>query len=149
MRIVFQRVRSASVTADGAETGSIAAGALLLLGVRRGDTAADAVWLARKVAGLRVFNDERGQMNRSLLDIRGEALVVSNFTLYGNCRHGRRPEFLSAARPEEAEPLYEQFVRLLREAGVARVETGRFGADMQVSMAGDGPVTLLLDTDEK
>ena len=149
MRIVFQRVRSASVTADGAETGSIAAGALLLLGVRRGDTAADAVWLARKVAGLRVFNDERGQMNRSLLDIRGEALVVSNFTLYGNCRHGRRPEFLSAARPEEAEPLYEQFARLLREAGVARVETGRFGADMQVSMAGDGPVTLLLDTDEK
>ncbi len=149
MRVVFQRVLSASVTADGVETGRIAAGALLLLGVRRGDTAANAAWLARKIAGLRVFSDERGQMNRSLLDTGGEALVVSNFTLYGDCRHGRRPEFLSAARPEEAEPLYEQFVQLLREAGVIRVETGRFGADMRVSMEGDGPVTLLLDTDEK
>lgn len=149
MRAVFQRVRAASVTADGMEVGRIGGGALLLLGVRCGDTPEAAAWLARKAAGLRVFSDDRGQMNRSLLDVGGEALVVSNFTLYGDCRHGRRPEFLSAARPEEAEPLYERFVRLLREAGVSRVETGRFGADMRVVMEGDGPVTLLLDTDEK
>ncbi|MCI8553751.1 MAG: D-tyrosyl-tRNA(Tyr) deacylase [Clostridiales bacterium] len=151
MKAVLQRVLSASVEAeeeDGGWTlsGAIGPGALLLLGVEREDTEAQALLLARKAAQLRVFPDEAGRMNRSLLDTGGGALVVSNFTLCADCSHGRRPEFLSAARPEQAQPLYERFAAALREQGVPSVCTGRFGAQMRVHMTGDGPVTLLLDT---
>lgn len=148
MRAVFQRVRVAAVTADGVPAGEIGQGALLLLGVREGDGEAQADRLARKCAELRVFSDESGRMNRSLLDTGGGALVVSNFTLYGSCAHGRRPEFLRAARPEHARPLVDRFIAQLRACGVNRVEAGVFGADMQIAMEADGPVTLLLDTDE-
>ena len=148
MRLVYQRVSSASVVVDGRTVGEIGAGCLLLLGVQQGDTEAEAELLARKAAELRVFSDENGKFTYSLLDIDGEALVVSNFTLAGNCRHGRRPEFISAARPETAKPLYEYYVQKLKEAGVRKVATGEFGADMQVNLCGDGPVTIWMDTDE-
>lgn len=150
MRVVFQRVRAAAVTVADETVGRIGAGALLLVGVTHNDTEEDARWLAQKVAGLRVFSDgtPEDKMNRSLLDIGGAALAVSNFTLYGNAVHGRRPEFLAAARPEAAHPLFDRFVQLLREAGVP-TETGRFGADMTVTMEGDGPVTILLDTADR
>ena len=146
MRLVYQRVSSASVTVDGAVIGQIEKGAVLLLGVGVDDTESDADLLAKKAAELRVFEDDNGKMNWSLLDVGGGALVVSNFTLYGNCRHGRRPEFLGAARPDTAVPLYEYFVRALKALGVARVETGEFGADMALQIGGDGPVTLILDS---
>ena len=151
MKAVFQRVLSAAVQVaeeDGRRhaAGAIGPGALILLGVEQGDTEGEALLLARKTANLRVFSDEEGRMNRSLLDSGSGALVVSNFTLCGDCRHGRRPEFLSAACPEQALPVYEAFVSALRAEGVAPVETGEFGADMRVAMTGDGPVTLLLDT---
>ena len=146
MKAVFQRVLSAGVTVDGQTVGEIGAGALILLGVEQDDTHDKAALMAQKIANLRVFTDASGKFNDSLLDIGGGALVVSNFTLCANCRHGRRPEFLSAARPAVAEPLYEQFAQCLRDAGVSQVATGRFGADMRVTMEGDGPVTILLDT---
>lgn len=145
MKAVFQRVHEASVTVDGQTVGHIGAGVLLLLGVMREDTEAQAALLAQKVAHLRVFTDEQDKMNLSLLDTHGEALVVSNFTLAANCAHGRRPEFFGAARPEQALPLYERFVSELRACGVPAA-TGEFGADMTVGMRGDGPVTLVLDT---
>ncbi|MBP3937079.1 MAG: D-tyrosyl-tRNA(Tyr) deacylase [Clostridia bacterium] len=148
MRLVYQRVSAASVVVDGETVGAIGTGCVLLLGVQQGDTEAEAGLLARKAAELRVFSDENGKFSYSLLDIGGEALVVSNFTLSGNCRHGRRPEFISAARPEVAEPLYEYYVEKLKQAGVSKVATGRFGADMQVNITGDGPVTIWMDTDE-
>lgn len=148
MRLVYQRVSAASVVVDGETVGAIGTGCVLLLGVQQGDTEAEANLLARKAAELRVFSDENGKFSYSLLDIGGEALVVSNFTLSGNCRHGRRPEFISAARPEVAEPLYEYYVEKLKQAGVSKVATGRFGADMQVNITGDGPVTIWMDTDE-
>lgn len=148
MRLVYQRVSAASVTVDGEVVGQIGEGAVLLLGVRDGDTTAEADLLARKAAELRVFSDENGKFAYSMLDIGGEALVVSNFTLYGNCRHGRRPEFISAARPEVAEPLYEYYVQKLRDAGVKQVATGVFGAHMDLDIHGNGPVTILMDTDE-
>ena len=143
---VFQRVDSARVTAEGKTTGEIGPGALILLGVEADDTPAHAALMAKKAAELRVFCDEHGKMNRSLLDTGGEVLAVSNFTLCANCRHGRRPEFLGAARPETARPLYELFMQELRRLGVARVEAGLFGAHMQISMMGNGPVTIPLDT---
>ena len=146
MKAVFQRVLSAGVTVDGQIVGEIGAGALILLGVEQDDTPDKADLMAQKIANLRVFTDASGKFNDSLLDIGGGALVVSNFTLCANCRHGRRPEFLSAARPAVAEPLYEQFAQCLRDAGVTQVATGRFGADMRVTMEGNGPVTILLDT---
>ena len=146
MKAVFQRVLSAGVTVDGQTVGEIGAGALILLGVEQDDTPDKADLMAQKIANLRVFTDASGKFHDSLLDIGGGALVVSNFTLCANCRHGRRPEFLSAARPAVAEPLYEQFAQCLRDAGVTQVATGRFGADMRVTMEGNGPVTILLDT---
>ena len=146
MKAVFQRVLSAGVTVDGQTVGEIGAGALILLGVEQDDTPDKADLMAQKIANLRVFTDASGKFNDSLLDIGGGALVGSNFTLCANCRHGRRPEFLSAARPAVAEPLYEQFAQCLRDAGVTQVATGRFGADMRVTMEGNGPVTILLDT---
>ena len=146
MRAVVTRVASASVEVEGKTVGSIDRGFLVLLGVKTGDTRQEAEKLAEKITGLRVFEDEGGKMNRSLRDAGGSLLVVSQFTLYGNCRHGRRPEFLQAAKSEEATPLYEYFLSLCREKGF-RVETGRFGADMQVASVNDGPVTLILDTE--
>jgi D-tyrosyl-tRNA(Tyr) deacylase len=123
--------------------GAIGAGLLVLLGVKPGDDDKAIEFLAEKIANLRIFPDDAGKMNRSLLDVGGAALIVSQFTLYGDCRKGRRPSFIDAAPPEIAEPLYERFVLRLRETGV-RVETGRFAADMKVALVNDGPVTLIL-----
>ena len=146
MRAVRTRVKHASVSIDGKETARIGEGFLILLGVTHEDTEAQAVKLAEKLTGLRIFEDENGKMNRGLTDVGGEVLIVSQFTLYGNCKKGRRPEFLSAARPEVAIPLYEKFVQLCRDKGL-HVETGEFGAYMQVESLNDGPVTLIVDTD--
>ncbi len=146
MRAVLTRVKHASVSIDGKETARIGEGFLILLGVTHEDTEAQAVKLADKLTGLRIFEDENGKMNRGLTDVGGEVLIVSQFTLYGNCKKGRRPEFLSAARPEVAIPLYEKFVQLCRDKGL-HVETGEFGAYMQVESLNDGPVTLIVDTD--
>ena len=146
MKVIYQRVTSASVTVAGGVIGEIGAGVLLLVGITATDTAADAEKMAKKIAGLRMFSDADGKFNDSLLDVQGSALAVSQFTLYANARHGRRPDFLAAARPEQAQPLFEEFVRQLRAAGIADVQTGEFGADMQVALVNDGPVTLVLDT---
>ncbi|NLS76507.1 MAG: D-tyrosyl-tRNA(Tyr) deacylase [Chloroflexi bacterium] len=144
MRVVIQRVRRASVSVDGQVVGAIGAGLVILVGVREGDAEAQAAWLAQKVAHLRIFEDENGKMNRSLLEMGGSALVVSQFTLYGDAQHGRRPSFSEAARPEVAEPLIARFAELLRAEGV-RVETGVFQAMMLVEIHNDGPVTLIID----
>ena len=144
MRVLLQRVRKASVTVSGETVGSAGRGILLFIGVTTGDTRADADWLAKKAAGLRIFEDDEGRMNRSLLDVGGDALVVSQFTLYADCRKGRRPGFDAAGDPSAANELYEYFAERLRAEGVARVETGRFGADMLVSLENDGPATFLL-----
>lgn len=146
MRAVVTRVTHASVTIDGTVRGSIGPGFLILLGVAHGDTAAQAVKLADKICGLRIFEDEVGKMNLGLDAVNGQLLIVSQFTLYGSCKHGRRPDFLAAARPETAVPLYEKFIALCREKGL-HVETGEFGADMKVDSLNDGPLTLILDTD--
>lgn len=148
MRALLQRVTHAEVSVEGNITGAVENGFLVLLGVGQNDTEEQARQLAAKVAGLRVFTDEEDKMNLSLTEVNGGALVVSQFTLYADCRRGRRPNFIPAAPPQLAEPLYEQFCRLLREEGVARVEQGVFGAKMEVSLCNDGPVTILLDTDE-
>ena len=144
MRLLLQRVRRASVTVAGETVGEIGHGILLFVGVTCGDTRADADWLAKKAAGLRIFEDDEGRMNRSLLELGGEALVVSQFTLYADCRKGRRPGFDAAGDPAEAEALYEYFVGRMKAEGVAKVATGRFGADMLVSLENDGPATFLL-----
>lgn len=146
MRALLQRVREARVEVAGAVTGSIGPGLLILLGVARDDSDAAATYLAAKVANLRIFSDAAGKMNRSVLDVAGDALVVSQFTLYGDTRKGRRPSFDQAAPPAEANRLYEAFVAELRRLGVARVETGVFQADMQVQLINDGPVTILCDS---
>lgn len=146
MRVVLQRVSCASLAIGGEERARIGRGFLALLGVTGGDTARDAEYLAEKCAGLRVFTDEQDKMNLSLSDVGGNLLVVSNFTLYSDCRKGRRPSFIAAARPEIARPLYEHFVAFLRENGFPEVQTGVFGADMQIALTNDGPVTLILDS---
>ena len=146
MRLVVQRVRSASVTIDGAVTGEIGRGFMILCGVRRGDTVFDAQWLARKTVQLRVFEDAEGRMNLPLGSVDGSNLVVSQFTLYGDCRRGRRPSFTEAARPEEASGVYEAFVEALRSKG-PEVQTGVFQALMRVELANDGPGTLILETE--
>lgn len=148
MKLVIQRVKSASVTINGDTRRSIGQGLVILLGICPADTERHATWLAGKASGLRIFEDDSGAMNRSLLDVGGACLVVSNFTLYANCKKGRRPSFTDAAPPAHAEPLYRFFVRALAEAGVQTVETGEFGADMLVDIQNDGPVTVILDTDE-
>jgi D-tyrosyl-tRNA(Tyr) deacylase len=145
MRAVIQRVTRASVTVDGRITGAIERGVLALVGVAVDDADADADALAHKVAGLRVFDDAHGAMNLALADVGGAVLVVSQFTLLGDARKGRRPSFIAAARGEPAERLYERVAANLRETGL-RVETGVFGADMAVELVNDGPVTILLDT---
>jgi len=145
MRAVIQRVSQAKVEVDGAITGEIGAGLLVLLGACRGDTTAEADFLAEKIVNLRIFSDDAGKMNRSLLDTGGALLAVSQFTLYGDCRKGRRPSFDQAAPPEEARALYEYFVGVLRRL-CPRVETGVFQAHMQVSLVNDGPVTLIVES---
>jgi D-tyrosyl-tRNA(Tyr) deacylase len=144
MRVVLQRVARARVTVEGRVVGEIGRGLLLLAGFTDGDTEETLRWMADKVVGLRVFTDAEGKMNLSVEEIGGAVLVVSQFTLYGDARRGRRPSFVEAARPEVAVPLYERFVALLREAG-RPVETGEFGAMMQVELVNDGPVTLVLE----
>ena len=148
MRAVLQRVASARVTVDGEAVGETGPGLLILLGVSKVDGETEAGLLARKAAALRIFEDGAGKLNRSLLDTHGGALVVSNFTLYADCRHGRRPDFLRAASYECAQALYESFCAALTKEGVAQLARGRFGSDMQVSLQNDGPVTIILDTDE-
>jgi D-tyrosyl-tRNA(Tyr) deacylase len=148
MRLVIQRVSQASVTVDGEVVGCCGAGFCILVGVKNGDTPAEAKWLANKAANLRVFEDDAGKMNLSLLDVKGEALVVSQFTLYANAQRGRRPDFIDAARPEQAEPLIEYFVEQLRAEGVP-TQTGVFRALMQVEIHNDGPVTILLDREKE
>lgn len=145
MRAVIQRVERASVSVEGEIRGQIGAGFLVLIGVEEGDGDADFRYIAEKVPNLRVFEDEQGKMNRSLLDVGGELLAVSQFTLLGDARGGRRPSFITAARPETADPMYERLVADWRARGI-RVDTGVFGAHMKVSLVNDGPVTILLDS---
>lgn len=147
MRALIQRVSCASVTIAGETRGEIGRGFLVLLGVTEGDTLEDAQYLADKTVKLRVFTDENDKMNKALADVGGGILVVSQFTLYGDCRKGNRPSFIAAARPETAIPLYEAFIARCRQSGLA-VETGEFGADMQVDLLNDGPVTLWMDSAE-
>jgi D-tyrosyl-tRNA(Tyr) deacylase len=147
MRAVVQRVSRARVTTEGGVTGEIAAGLVILLGVGRADTSAVAVSMAEKIANLRIFEDDQRKMNRSLLDVKGSALVVSQFTLYGDARGQRRPSFVAAAPPEEAKKLYEEFSDALRRLGVT-VATGVFQAMMSVELINEGPVTILLDSDK-
>ena len=148
MRAIIQRVKRGAVSVDGEITGSVDTGLVVLIGATHRDTKAEAQELARKTAHLRIFEDEAGKMNLSALDVGAGILVVSQFTLYADCKRGRRPSFTEAAPPEVAEPLIEHFVGALREAGVARVETGVFRAYMLVEIHNDGPVTIILDTDE-
>jgi len=145
MRIVLQRVKSARVDVAGATVGSIGVGLVILLGVTQADAQQDAEYLADKVIQLRIFPDDAGRMNRSLLEVRGALLVVSQFTLYGDCRKGRRPSFDHAAPPEQARPLYEHFIRRLKSSNIA-VETGVFQAEMEIQLINDGPVTFILDS---
>jgi D-tyrosyl-tRNA(Tyr) deacylase len=145
MRAVLQRVKRACVTVDGKITGEITGGWLILLGVAPNDSQQQVNWLADKIAGLRAFDDPDGKMNLSVQDVRGAVLVVSQFTLYGDCMKGRRPGFTGAAPPAIAKPLYESFVNALKLLGLP-VATGRFGADMQVELVNDGPVTFVIDT---
>jgi D-tyrosyl-tRNA(Tyr) deacylase len=147
MRAVIQRVRFARVQVDGTIVGEIGTGILTLLGVRQGDTERELEWMISKILKLRVFEDEQGKMNLSLLDIRGEHLIVSQFTLLGDARKGNRPSFMEAAPPDLARPLYEKALELSRSQGV-RTEGGRFQAEMKVSLENDGPVTLVIDSAE-
>jgi len=147
MRALVQRVSQSQVTVEGDTLGSIEEGLLILLGVGRDDGEEQALWLANKIANLRIFEDAKGRFDRSLLDCGGAALVISQFTLYGDARRGRRPSFSHAAEPAVAEPMVDRFCDLLREVGVEQIEAGRFGAHMMVSLINDGPVTIWLDTD--
>lgn len=145
MRVVVQRSKNAKVSVNGEITGQISKGLVLLVGVTHQDKEEDAAFLAEKIVNLRIFEDDAGKMNLSLLEVGGEILSVSQFTLYGDCRKGRRPNFMEAARPEQANQLYEVFNGLLREKGI-KVETGIFGAMMDVELINDGPVTLIVES---
>ncbi|MBR4879032.1 MAG: D-tyrosyl-tRNA(Tyr) deacylase [Clostridia bacterium] len=147
MRAVVIRVSRADITINGEKGGQIGKGLLVLLGISGNDTEKECKYLAEKCVGLRIFEDENGKMNKGLMDIGGEIMLVSNFTLYADCSHGKRPSFIGAARPETAIPLYEKFKEVLKENGVSFV-TGEFGADMQIDHVNDGPVTIIMDTDE-
>ncbi|SFW67505.1 D-tyrosyl-tRNA(Tyr) deacylase [Sinomicrobium oceani] len=149
MRVVIQRVREASVAIDGVVKSSAKKGLLILVGMEDADTEEDIVWLSRKVANLRIFNDEEGVMNKSVLDIDGDIIVVSQFTLHASTKKGNRPSYIKAARPEVAIPLYEAFVSQLQKDTGKNVGTGEFGADMQVALLNDGPVTITIDTRNK
>ena len=148
MKAVLQRVKYSNVKIDGNIVGSCGNGFMILLGVMQGDTLHDVDKLVNKIPNLRVFEDDNGKMNRSLLDTGGELLVISQFTLCADCTHGRRPSFTDSAPPQEANHLYELFVQKLSDAGVTHVQTGEFGADMQVELVNDGPVTIILDSRE-
>jgi D-tyrosyl-tRNA(Tyr) deacylase len=148
MKIVVQRVSHAHVDVEGKTVGSIGPGVLVLIGVTHGDTVKEAAWLANKLINLRMFQDAEGKINQSLLDCKGEALVVSQFTLYADCSTGRRPSFTEAAEPGIANQLYEEFIKEVRKGGVS-VQTGIFGAFMKVSLENDGPVTLILSTNSQ
>lgn len=145
MRVLVQRVKRSSVTIDGVIVGEIGKGLLLLLGIHVNDTSKEVDWLVRKCASLRVFADDNGVMNKSVTDVSGDVMVVSQFTLYGDSRKGNRPSFIEAARPETAEPLYEEFVAKMSTAIERDVPTGRFGAEMDVQLINDGPVTIWLE----
>jgi D-aminoacyl-tRNA deacylase len=145
VRVVLQRVKNASVTVSGERISEIGEGLLLLVGVAKDDGEGEASWLAEKIAGLRIFNDEDGKMNLGIKDVGGEILAVSQFTLLADTRKGKRPSFIKAALPEEAEPLFDYFCERLREAGIASVMTGSFGAMMDVALVNDGPVTIVLE----
>lgn len=147
MRAVVQRVSRSEVTVDGRRTGKINKGLLVLLGVTHGDTSKDVDYIVDKTINLRIFEDENDKMNLSLKDIGGEMLAVSQFTLYGDCRKGRRPSFTNAAAPEEADKLYQEFVKKVSEQGI-NTETGEFGAHMMVDLVNDGPVTILLESNK-
>lgn len=146
MRVVIQRVSQASVSIDGVEKARIGWGLLILLGIETEDTDEDSQWLCKKIATLRIFSDDAGLMNRSVQDIEGEIIVVSQFTLFASTKKGNRPSFIRSARPEQAIPLYEKFVANLRSESNRPVQTGEFGADMKVSLLNDGPVTILIDS---
>ena len=148
MRVIVQRCSRAEVRIDGSSVGKIGQGFMLLVGITETDTTAEADLLAKKIAQLRVFEDEAGKMNLAIRDVGGAILSISQFTLYADCRKGNRPSFIRAARPEQASPLYDYFNETLRTTYGLTVETGRFGADMKVDFINDGPVTILLDTDE-
>ena len=148
MRSVVQRVKRASVIVKGANVGKISAGLLVLLAVGQADGEDDLTWMVDKLVGLRIFEDEEGKMNRSVQEVGGEILIVSQFTLYGDCRSGKRPSFKTAAPPERAKVLYERAVEVIRNHGL-KVETGVFQAEMDVELINDGPVTLLLDSEKK
>lgn len=149
MRTVIQRVSEASVTIDGAMKSSIQAGLLILLGIEDEDNTEDTEWLCNKIANLRIFNDDQGVMNRSVIEINGELLVVSQFTLHASTKKGNRPSYLRASKPNIAIPLYEAFVQRLAIIAQRPVQTGEFGADMKVRLLNDGPVTILMDTKNK
>ncbi len=149
MRVVIQRVSKASVSIGEEIYSQIQQGLLILLGIENNDTADDVEWLSNKIANLRIFSDENGQMNKSILDVKGQVLVVSQFTLHAKTKKGNRPSFTEAARPEIAIPLYETFIKRLSLDAQQEVQTGKFGADMQVSLCNDGPVTILIDSKNK
>ncbi len=149
MRVVIQRVTQASVSIEGKEHAAIKSGLLILLGITEEDTQEDIKWLSSKISKLRIFGDEKGLMNKSILDIEGEALVVSQFTLYASTKKGNRPSYINAARPETAIPLYEAFVKELERDINKTVKTGIFGADMKVALLNDGPVTIIIDSKNK
>lgn len=149
MRVVIQRVSKASVSIGEEIYSQIQQGLLILLGIENNDTAEDVEWLSNKIANLRIFSDENGQMNKSILDVKGQVLVVSQFTLHAKTKKGNRPSFSEAARPEIAIPLYETFIKRLSLDAQQEVQTGKFGADMQVSLCNDGPVTILIDSKNK
>ncbi|NUK30811.1 D-tyrosyl-tRNA(Tyr) deacylase [Parageobacillus sp. VR-IP] len=148
MKVVVQRAKKAKVTVNGEVVGAIGHGLVLLVGVTHSDTLEDVAFIADKIAHLRIFEDEAGKMNLSMLDVGGDILSVSQFTLYGDCRKGRRPNFMEAAKPDHALPLYEALNEALRQKGI-RVETGKFGAMMEVELINDGPVTLIVESKEK
>ena len=146
MKLVVQRVKKAEVKVDGNIIGKIDKGFLVLIGIKVGDTKEQADYLVKKLCNLRVFSDENDKMNLALADVNGSVLVISNFTLCADCSHGRRPNFMAAARPDTADPLYEYFCKKMHDNGIERVEKGIFGADMKVSLVNDGPVTIEINT---
>jgi len=148
MRVVVQRVTKAQVSVEGNVIGKIKEGLLILLGITHGDNEKDAKWLVNKISGLRIFSDENGKMNKSIEDIEGEILLISQFTLYGDARKGRRPSFIEAAKPDIAVPLYNKFIDLVKEKNI-KISVGEFGADMKVELLNDGPVTMIIDSPEK
>ena len=149
MRVVIQRVKRSSVTIDGDVVGAIGAGLMILVGIEPSDTSADVDYLCGKISRLRIFDDENGVMNRSVIDVGGELLVVSQFTLFAQTSHGNRPSYIRAARPEQAVPLYEEFVEKLQVASGIKPQTGRFGAMMDVELINDGPVTIIIDSRQR